>query len=420
MMKNVFKSLVGLLLFIPSLYAQKEQLKEAQKEFKSGNSEQVIAILSPIEYTIINAAVEDKIKFYYLKSNALVNLAGQNGNTFESTMLAVTALNDLIQTEQEFSTFKYTPEAIKTINKIKGDLIKSANENRVTNHFCESGNKFHLAYLLDKKDTLQLYHAAVDYKNGNEDDLALKSYEELKAIKYHGNVTVYSAYNKSTHVEEYFASIEERDVKMKSGLYFKPMQTVKSKKEEIYKSLALLYIKKGFNEKALKCIVLARNLNREDESLAILEANLYLGTKEYDFFDRLATIVIGSKNNNAEVAFNFGISCQNEKYYQGAENYYKRAIEIDPKYVEAYISLSQLLVDKSAAIHLNKSKIGASKSSNIANAELESQKKQLIKVATTYLQKAISIDPFNNTAKQLLSYVNPNANNSTTAIAIEE
>jgi len=71
-MKIILKNILGLLLFIPSSYAQKEQIKEAQKELKLGNSEQVIAILSPVEYLIINTSDEDKINFYYLKSFALV------------------------------------------------------------------------------------------------------------------------------------------------------------------------------------------------------------------------------------------------------------------------------------------------------------------------------------------------------------
>ncbi|PWA08682.1 tetratricopeptide repeat protein [Flavobacterium laiguense] len=419
-MKNILKNILGLLLFIPSIYAQKEQIKEAQKELKSGNSEQVIAILSPVEYLIINASDEDKINFYYLKSSALVNLLNKNGNDFRSESMAVTALKDLIRMEQEASIDKHTSEAIKTLRKIKMDLVKSAEEDLVSQNFIESGNKYRQTYFIDDKDTLQLYNAAVSYKNANEDDLALKCYEELKAINYLGNTNIYSAYNKNTHKEEYFTSIEERDAKIKSGFYIKPMQKVKSKKEEIYKSLALIYVRKGYKEKALKFIGMARNLNDNDDSLAILEANLYLETKEYDFFDKLATIIVESKMNNSEVAFNFGVSCQNEKYYQGAEKYYKKAIEIDPKYVQAYVSLSQLLVDESAGIDLKINRLGGSVSNKGVCSELELQKEQIVKEATFYIQKAISIDPFNSSAKQLLSSINHKGNSQTTAVVIEE
>lgn len=419
-MKIILKNILGLLLFMPSIYAQKEQIKEAQKELKSGNSEQVITILSPVEYLIINATNEDKINFYHLKSTALVDLVNKNGNDFKSQSMAVTALKDLIRIEQETSNKKYTLEAIKTMRKIKLDLVKSADEDLANHNFIESGNKFYQAYLIDNKDTLQLYNAAVNYKNANEDDLALKSYDELKAINYFGNTNVYSAYNRSKQKEEYFMTMEERDAKIKSGFYIKPMQKVKSKKEEIYKSLALIYVKKGFKEKALKFIGLAQNLNKEDDSLAILEANLYLEIKEYEFFDKLATIIIESKINNAEVAFNFGVSCQNEKYYQGAENYYKKAIEIDPKYVQAYVSLSQLLVDKSTGMNLKTNQLSDSVSNKVVSSELKLQKEQIIKEVTSYLQKAISIDPFNSSAKQLLLSINPKGFNLTSSVVIEE
>jgi len=158
--------------------------------------------------------------------------------------MAVTALKDLVRVEQEASIEKHTPEAIKTLRRIKMDLVKSADEDLANQNFIESGNKFRQAYLIDDKDTLQLYNAAVSYKNANEDDLALKSYEELKAINYLGNTNVYSAYNKSKQEEEYFTSMEERDAKIKSGFYIKPRQKVKSKKEEIYKGV-IPYLKKA-------------------------------------------------------------------------------------------------------------------------------------------------------------------------------
>lgn len=82
-MKSVFKSLLVLLLVIPSVFAQKSQIKEAQKELKSGNSEKVIAVLSPIEYLIPNASNEDKIHFYYLKGTALLDLCNKKKQFFK-------------------------------------------------------------------------------------------------------------------------------------------------------------------------------------------------------------------------------------------------------------------------------------------------------------------------------------------------
>src|SRR5436190_20226336 len=100
-MKSIFKTLFSLLLFTPLTYAQKNQIKAAQKELKAGNSEQVIAILSPVEYLISNAFDEDRIHFYYIKGTALVDLANRNINTSKNLSQAVTAFNDLIEVEKE-------------------------------------------------------------------------------------------------------------------------------------------------------------------------------------------------------------------------------------------------------------------------------------------------------------------------------
>jgi hypothetical protein len=100
-MKSIFNTLFTLLLFIPLANAQKNQIKAAKKELKAGNSEQVIAILTPVEYLISNASNEDRIQFYYTKGVALVNLANQNINTAKNLSQAVIAFSDLIDVENE-------------------------------------------------------------------------------------------------------------------------------------------------------------------------------------------------------------------------------------------------------------------------------------------------------------------------------
>ncbi|PZX93828.1 hypothetical protein DOS84_07700 [Flavobacterium aquariorum] len=413
-MKSIFKSLFSLLLFIPLTHAQKNQIKSAQKELKAGNLEQVIAILSPVEYLISNASDEDRIHFYYIKGTALVDLANQNINTSKNLSQAVLAFNDLIEVEKESNQYKYTSEAIESLHKIKEGLVNSANEDLAVENFTDSSDKFYQAYLIDKKDTLQLYNAAVSYRSANENDLALKCYEELKNINYSGNIAVYIAYSKSKLKDEYFGTIKERNVQIQNGTHFRPRQEFQSKKAEIYKSIAMIYVQSGYKEKAMKAISQARNLDSQDLSLALVEANLYLETKDYDYFDNLVSVIIEANPNNAELVANFGLNCQNEQYYEGAEYYYKKAIEMNPKYAEAYVNLSALLVEKSIKIGNQMNEyLGSSNSDKKAFSELKTEKEQIIKDVFKNLQKVVSIDPFNSSVKQLTNSMNTaNINNS--------
>ncbi len=394
------------MLFIPSISAQKSQIKEALKLMKYGDSEQVIVVLSPIAYLIGNASNEDKIHFYYLKGTALVDLANKNINTFKNLTEAIFAFNDLIQVEIESNDDKFISQATKSLFEIKRKLIDSANEDVAFENYTTSSDKFYQAYLIDKKDTLQLYQAAISYRNGSENNLALQCFEELKGMNYSGNVPVYIAYSKELLKEEYFTTIEERNEKIKSGTHLRPRTELISKKAEIYKSMAMIYIQKGYKEKALKMIAQARKLNNQDQALSFIEANLYLQTKDYELFDSLASIIIESNPNNAEVLANFGINCQNEQYYEGAEYYYKKAIETDPKNITAYVNLSALLAEKSIKITNKINDMEASSSDKKVYLELKKEREQIVKTIKPYLQKIVCIDPFNNSVSQLMNSLN--------------
>lgn len=420
-MKSNFKTLFFSLLFIPLTYAQKNQIKAAQKELKAGNSEQVVEILSPVEYLINNASDEEKIHFYYIKGTALLDLANKNINSSKNLSQAVTAFNDLIETEKELNKYKYTSEAKESLKKIKDGLVKCANDDFATENFTDSSNKYYQAYIIDKRDTLQLYKAAMSFKNAGENDLALNCFEELKTINYSGNTVVYIAYNKNKLIDENFGAMNERDTQIQNGTHIRPRQEIQSKKAEICKNIALIYVQSGYKEKAIKAISQARKLDSQNLSLAVVEANLYLETKDYDYFDNLASVIIESNPNNAEIVTNFGINCQNEKYYDGAEYYFKTAIEIDPKYTKAYLGLSSVLVEKSLKITELMNDLGSSPSDKKIFADLKDQKEQILKRVFPYLQKVVCIDPFNSSIKQLVSSMNmTNINYSSGVLASGE
>ena len=419
-MKSILKHLFSLLLFLPTVYGQKNQIKQAQKELKAGNSEQVLAVLSPIEYLISNAPDEDKIYFYYTKGSALLDLASKGTHTSKNLSQAALAFGDLIQVEEQANNEKFTPMAKEYLLKIKSDFVNSAKEDLIIGNFAESSNKFLQAYLIDKKDTLQLYNAALSYKNGDEIDLALKCFEELKAVNYLGNVPVYIAFSKKTLKDEYFSTREERNAKIQSGTHLRPREEFHSKKSDIYKSIALIYVQKGFKEKAIKAIALARTLNVEDQSLAIVEANLYLQTKDYDYFDNLVAVIIETNPNDAELFFNFGMNCQKEQYTEGAEYYYRKAITIDPLYTAAYINLSALFADKSIDITSAMNNLGSSLAEKKRYEELKTQKEQIVKMIIPYLQKVVSIDPFNTSVNQLVNIINKSSNIQSGSFAANE
>lgn len=325
-MKFIFKTIAVLLLLSTSTYSQRNQIKEALKELKAGDSERAFAILAPVEYKIVNAPLEDRIYFYYVQGTSLLNLANDNIDKTKNISKATLAFLDLLDVENESKTNKFTPEALKNLRQIKVDLIASANEDVLSEKFSESSNKFYQSYLIDKKDTLQLYKAAVYFRKANDLDQSLKCFENLLSINYNDNSYSFIAYNKKLLMDEVFVTEKERDSKIAEGTYMRPARKITSKKGEIYKFMALIYVDKGLKEKALNAIDSAKKYNDIDESLAVIEANLYLGNKEYAKFDLLAQNILDANPRNAVLAYNFAVNCEKEMYYQGAQNYYKKLL----------------------------------------------------------------------------------------------
>jgi len=405
-MKSILKNIVWLLLLSFTAYGQKNEIRVAQKELKNGNSEQALAVLSPVSYLINNAADEYRIHFYFIKGSASLDLANNKVNVSKNLSQAAIAFNDLILVESESGKIKYTPEALNALITIKKDLISSANEDLTAEKFSESSGKYYQAYLLDKTDTLQLYNAALSYKNANQNELALKCFEELKTINYSGDGQVYIAYNREKLIDEAFVSKEDRDLKVQYGTHLKPRQEIHSKKAEIYKNIALIYVQTGYKEKAMRAIALAIKLNPDDSSLAFMEAKLYLETKDYEFFDKLAAAIIENNPNNAELVSNLGICCQNERYFEGAEYYFKKAIEIDRQYSNAYVNLSALLIEKGILMTTAMSDLGSSVADKKNYENLKLKRESVLKSVVPYLQKVVVLDPNNNRAKQLLTTLN--------------
>ena len=119
-----------------------------------------------------------------------------------------------------------------SFKSIKGRLVNSAIKDSKADKYIESGQKLYEAYLLDKKDTINLYYAASAFVNGKDFASALKHYETLKTINYSGIGTNYYAYNKTTQVEESFPTANERDIFVKAGTHEKP-RTEKGLSKEV-------------------------------------------------------------------------------------------------------------------------------------------------------------------------------------------
>ncbi|WP_367770737.1 tetratricopeptide repeat protein [Flavobacterium sp. WC2421] len=402
-MKGKYVILASALLISVATFAQKDEIKAAEKALKKGDSQEAATILKGAESLISNASDSEKAQFFFVKGNAFLDLANKNIDTDKNLSIASAAYLDLLAAEKASGKSKYSTEAATSITAIKYKLINSAIADSKVNKDLESAQKLYDAYLLDKKDTLNLYYAASTYVNAKEYDKALKLYDDLKTMNYSGKGTSYLAVNKLTSEEDLFATVQERDRMVKMGTHEKPRtEVIPSKRGEIYKNMALILVEKGRTDEAKKAIAEARANNPDDDSLILTEANLYLETKDFDKYKKLISEALEKNPNDADLVFNLGVVSYNAKNVVDAEKYYKRAIEIKPDYVNAYLNLAIMKLDGDKVIFDEMNKLGNSEKDNKRYLVLKKQREVVFKDALPYLEKANELDPKNEEVKNTL------------------
>jgi tetratricopeptide (TPR) repeat protein len=404
-MKSKYVVLASALLISVASFAQKDEMKAAEKAFKKGNSQEAATILQGAESLISNASDDEKAQFFFLKGNTYLDLANKKVDTDKNLSLAAAAYLSLVDVEKGSGKSKYSSQATKSIIEIKYKLINSAIADSKVDKHGESAKKLYDAYLLDKKDTLNLYYAASTYVNAKEYEKAMKLYEELKANNYSGKATNYLAVNKISDEEDLFTTAAERDKVVKLGTHEKPRnEVVPSKRGEIYKNMALILVDAGKTEEAKKAISEARAANPEDTSLILTQANLYLQTKDFETYKKLINEVLENSPNDADLVFNLGVLSANAKDAVNAEKYYARAVAINPKYVNAYINMAALKLDAESTIIEEMNKLGTSDKDMKRYAVLKTQRQNIFKSVIPYLEKALEVDSKNDdVAKTLLN-----------------
>jgi tetratricopeptide (TPR) repeat protein len=404
-MKSKYVILASALLISVIAFAQKDQIKAAEKALKGGNAQEAITILQGAEAASATAPDSEKAQYFFVKGNAYLDLANKKVEEGKNLSLAAKAYQDLLTVEKASGKDKYTSQATASIIDIKGKLMNSAIADTKANKDGEGAKKLYDAYLLDKKDTINLYYAASTYVNAKDYAMALKLYEELKVLKYSGKGTSYLATNKLTNQEDFFNSVKERDLAVKIGTHEKPKtEVVPSKRGEIYKNITLILVQDGKTEEAKKAVADARKANPEDSSLILTEANLYLETKDFETYKKLVAEALEKNPNDADLVFNLGVLSANAKNPVDAEKYYKRVMEIDPKYINAYINLAALKLDDEKIIIDEMNKLGTSAKDMKRYEVLKTQRQDLFKSTIPYLQKAVELDPTNlDVSKTLLN-----------------
>lgn len=405
-MNGKFIMLASAMLLSVATFAQKKELKAAEKALKGTDMNEALTLLKNAEPLMASASEEEKAQFFSLKGTAYMNLVDKKVDADANMALAAAAFKDLIETEKASAKKTYSAQAAASITKIKGLLVNSAIEATKANNNVAGAQKLYEAYQLDKNDTINLYYAASTYVSAKDYDKAMELYGELKRLNYSGKGKEFLAVSKVNGQEVGFASAAERDRAVKLGTHEKPRtEDIPSKRGEIYKNMALILVDKGQIAEAKKAVADARTANPDDSSLMLTEANLYLQTKDFDKYKQIITEVLAKNPNDSGLVYNLGVIASNANNSEEAEKYYKRAIEIKPDYTNAYINLAVLKLQNEKVLIEEMNKLGTSDKDTKRYEVLKKKREDLFRSTLPYLKKAYELDPENTDVAKTLSGV---------------
>jgi len=375
--------LAGIIMLSTVAFAQKKEIKKAEKALKSGDLTEAIGYLTQAEALLGAADTKLKTQFYLVKGEAYLADAGTNN--FEMMKTAAEAF-----TEAE-ALGGAAQERLKIgRTNLRVALVNSAINDQNAKNFKMAATKLYTSYMTSKKDTSDLYYAAGNAVNGKDYPTALTYYKQLLDMGYTGIKTEYIAIDSEAGKEVAFGDKGERDLALLSGNYTNPTdRESESVRGDILQKVTLIYSSQGETEKALELMKLAREANPGDVSLIRTEADIAYKMGDMARYEELMNEVVKSDPNNPELYFNLGVSAGSRDQDEKAMGYYKKALELKPGYALAQINIAALLLKSEGAIVEEMNGLGTSKKDDLRYEELKTKRKDLYKEVIPYLESAI-------------------------------
>ena len=399
-MKNQILLLVALFI-CTATFAQKDELKAAEKAVKKNDYAAAAAEVGKAEALIAGADDKTKAKFYYLKGQTYAGMAKTDPSEANYDA-AATSFNSLFEVEEKLGSSKYTALAEPTLTSMIEDISAKGIKSYQDKNYTAAKSELFQVFNLSPKDTVFLEYAANAAYLDKDYNTALNYFTSLKDLGYTGIITEYTALNNDTGERENLGSKTQMDLMVKTGTYSQPKtETSETKQPSIIKNIAFVYVEMGDTEKAIAAVKEARDVAPNDVNLILTEANLQIKLGNKEEFAKLMSQAIELDPKNAALYFNLGVITAEQGDMEKAKEYYEKCIELDPSYVDAYINLGSVYLedDKVLVEEMNKNLNDFDKYDQI-----KAKQSELYKEVIPFYEKAYELRPDDiDTVRTLMS-----------------
>ena len=398
MNKNILITLA--FLFINITYAQKKELKFAERNIKSEDYSTAKQNIQLAEKLISQMDAKTTVKYHYLKGVAYY----ANGNSnIEESSVALESLNKSIDLESESSTKLYTSKAEGWLIEMLNRFVEDSKNSLENENYKDAYLNLEMSYRVSPRDTLYLYNSALIATENKDFDQALAFYNELIDIEFTGITTNYYAIEKATGENQGFTGPDQRELFIKAGTHENPTDVeLESVEMNIFRSMAAIYKNKNEYEKSLSYIERGKNIDENDINIILLESNIRWEMGDVESYEKLITRALEIEPDNVDLHFNLGVISSDKGDIDKAMYHYNKAIEIDSTYTKAHLNAAALVLQKEQSIIEEMNSLGTSNADYNRYDELKIVREDLYKSAIPYLESVYKLDNKNLSAVRTL------------------
>ena len=408
---------IALIALCFNVHAQKKELRKIDKLVLESFWEEAKDELETSKSLILSSEDKYKAQFYFYDAKV--------SNELKDFKNAINSLNNLnkLNPNSNLPT-KLELEYSNLGIVISNSVVNSAVTDNQNSNFLDAAEKLIMAYEMDMDKNIDyLYFAAGSAVNGKDYDLSLEYYLKLKNMGYTGIVDEYFVTNNETGVEEK-VSQTEYDLLKSSKDYSNPrIGQTESRFPEIVKNIALIYVQQGKNDLAEAAIKEAREIQPDDVSLLLNEADLYIRISNNsdndedrllyrNKFKTLMEKAIELDPDNGILYYNLGVIYAEQGELALAKEKYSQAIKLVPDYVDAYLNLVSVILEDEVSIVDEMNSLGTSKKDNLRYDELKVKREDLYRECVPLLEELLNVSPTNidalNTLKNIYGVLGNN------------
>lgn len=225
----------------------------------------------------------------------------------------------------------------------------------------------------------QMFGLGVDHFNAKDFPKALASFESVLKFTPNDTLAILNA----------AYSAERSGDKAKAKGYYSDLISKGYNEPKIYIFMGNIQKAEGDTASALATVIKGRQLFPADNTLVIEELNIYLSTGEDKQALESLNYAITGDPTNANLYFAQGTVYDRTDNKDEAAKSYKKAIEINPSYFDAYYNLGAMYFNEAAELANKANEI----KSNTEYAKAKDKFEAKFKDAMPYLEKAHEINP---------------------------